>query len=133
MSALTVGHVLMHCIKRASKNELRRIQVLLGEVMEFKHILYAACTSQEAQDWHAELPGPENSPLVQEEHVEAPGRLNVPLGQSTHVGWPNLLYSPALQGKHEDDAGGEKVPAAHGRHSDGDATEPTSWCALLEE
>ena len=80
VSVLTVGHVLTHCIKRESKNALRRIQVLLGEVMEFKHIPYAACTSQEAQDWHTVLPGPENSPEAQAEQVEAPARLNVPLG-----------------------------------------------------
>ena len=116
MSVLTVGHVLTHCIKRESKNALRRIQVLLGEVMEFKHIPYAACTSQEAQDWHAELPGPLNCEIGQATQVEAPANEKVPLMHEVHMPWPTSLYLPGEQSKHAVEAGGLYLPASHGRH-----------------
>ena len=69
----TVGQVRTHCASSASTSALRRIQVLLGIVMENKQDPYAAGRSHEAQDWQFELPGPEYWPDGHALHSVAPG------------------------------------------------------------
>ena len=75
VSCFIVGQVLTHCITIESRNAFRRIQALLAEFMVRRHCPYAPGTSQEAQLWHAVLPGPENRPVLHGVQVDAPARL----------------------------------------------------------